>query len=66
MRCNITDETKYYLCTFIVGGAELGDYKIDIIDTHPIDFMLSHSGYILINHIEMTQEHYDAYVIMYS
>ena len=62
----MTDETKYYLCTFIVAGDEVGKYTVEIINVDPVDYLWSHADHILINHIEMTERQYTRYVDIYG
>ena len=54
-------EEKYYICTFVIAGKEQGIYQVEVMNVDPVDFMLSHNDYVLLNHIEMTKEQYDIY-----
>lgn len=58
----VTKEEKYYLCTFVIDGEKQGKYQVEIMNIDPVDFMLSHKGYVLLTHIEMTKEQYDMYL----
>ncbi len=55
-------EQKYYFCTFVVIDDGAFSYRSILLDCHPIVYTARYDA-VLLNHIEVTKEQYEAHLV---